>query len=162
MRVVLISDTHVTFPPVELAKDLRIDLDHCDQVLHCGDFDSWETYQWFKERYPILAVCGNKDSFSPCEEIPTKRVVTLGGFRIGMMHGWGPPVGVAQRIRARWDESVDLIAFGHSHHSADVLINGIQMINPGTPTDMVFAHHQTYAILDLEDTIKVQFKQVDR
>lgn len=135
-------------------------LDGCETVLHAGDFDSWETYCEFKKRFPVFGVIGNRDSFGVSEEVPERRIVELGSFRIGMTHGSGPRAGLPARVRAAWSGAADLVVFGHSHEVGIHEINGLRLLNPGSATDVCTADRQTLAYLDLEDTIRITIHEI--
>ncbi|NUN97298.1 MAG: metallophosphoesterase family protein [Candidatus Omnitrophica bacterium] len=93
MRIGVLSDTHVPSVCRVMPDAVWRALDGCETVLHAGDFDSWETYCEFKKRFPVFGVIGNRDSFGVSEEVPERRIVELGSFRIGMTHGSGPRAG---------------------------------------------------------------------
>jgi hypothetical protein len=66
-------------------------------------------------------------------EFPTKREVEISGFRIGLIHGGGPPFGIEARIREQFND-VDVILYGHTHTPANHRVKEVLFFNPGSPT----------------------------
>jgi len=61
-------------------------------------------------------VRGPRQHGSGDARLPQQRVLEIGGVRIGLIHGWGPPAGLAERVRAAFaDTPLDCLVFGHSH-----------------------------------------------
>jgi putative phosphoesterase len=79
----------------------------------------------------VLAVCGNMDDHMVANALPPKRVIEVGGMSIGLIHGWGSPHGLENRIRSEFDQ-VDCIVYGHSHRPANHLKDGVLFFNPGS------------------------------
>jgi putative phosphoesterase len=155
-RIGVVSDTHVPSIYRTIPDDLWRGLEGCDRVIHAGDFDSWETYEAFKREFPVTAVIGNRDEFRECEEIPNSQVIEAGGFTIGVTHGWGPKKGLPERVYHAWEGGpVDLLVFGHSHLPGIHTIDGLRLLNPGSPTDTISAERQTFALLEIGDTIEI-------
>nr|HPG72547.1 metallophosphoesterase family protein [Syntrophales bacterium] len=101
----------------------------------------------------VLGVCGNMDPPRVEEEMPVKRVVEIGRFRIGLIHGGGSPHDLEDRIR--WEFSgVDCIVYGHSHYPANHVRDGILFFNPGTACDRRWSVSNSVGILEVgEDSI---------
>ena len=156
MKIGVISDTHVPIFATQLPPKLLKKLDECDRVIHAGDFHAYSVYRELASRYNLTAVIGNRDEFPESEEIPERQVIDVGGFKIGITHGFGPPKGVAKRVVRSWkDTPPDLVIFGHSHQAGMHEIDGFKLLNPGSPTDTLSSDRQTYAILELDDEIKI-------
>lgn len=162
MRIGVVSDTHIPLFAPSVPDRLWKALEGCDHVIHAGDFDHWETYLEFASRFPTVAVIGNRDEFPECEEAPERRILEVGGFRIGITHGCGPPSGAAKRVARNWKEGpVDLLIFGHSHEAGEFDLEGLRMLNPGSPTDTLCSDRRTYAILELDDRIHIGIHDLD-
>src|SRR3989304_5864479 len=91
LKIGVVADTHVPSTYVKIPDELWRGLDGCDQLVHAGDFDSWETYQEFKQRFPTAAVLGNRDTFQVCEEVPEWRILEAAGVSVGSVYGYGRP-----------------------------------------------------------------------
>ena len=92
------------------------------------------------------------DDAVTCRELPARREVALGGFRIGLIHGWGDPAGVAARV-AREFARVDCVVYGHTHVPENETRGGVLFFNPGSPTDRRWAPHRSLGILEVSDQI---------
>ena len=161
LQIGVVADTHVPSTFARIPENLWREFEGCDRLIHAGDFDSWETYEEFGKRFPTTAVIGNRDTFPACDEVPEWRILEIGGFKIGVTHGFGPPNNLGPRVRSAWSGGpVDLLVYGHSHRAALEEIKGIRLLNPGSPTDTLFAPRQTYAILTLGDTLEIDIRDL--
>ena len=79
-------------------------------------------------------------------KLPVKKVVEALGFKIGVVHGWGAPDGLAEKVRREFND-VDCIVFGHSHRPLLARIDGALMFNPGSPTDQRWAPSFSIGVL---------------
>ena len=94
--------------------------------------------------------------------LPEKRVFELNGFKIGITHGWGAPMGIELRVKTFFPENdLNAIVFGHSHTPCNKIIDNILFFNPGSPTDKRYAEHFTMGILTLEKTISGEIIRLD-
>jgi hypothetical protein len=100
-----------------------------EMVLHAGDITELVILQSFVGK-KIQAVCGNMDSPTVRRQLPTQHTLQVGKFKIGLIHGWGGPQGIEERIRREFDE-VDCIVYGHTHVASQATRGGILFFNPG-------------------------------
>jgi hypothetical protein len=150
MNAVVLSDTHIPRRAGELPRALIQALGEVDLIIHAGDFTSVEFYDELKTFGPLKAVRGNMDEPELREILPEKLILDLEGHRVGIMHGFGAPFKIGERVRARFgDEPLDLLIFGHSHRALLREIAGTKLLNPGSPTDRFFARKQSFASLDI-------------
>ena len=89
---------------------------------------------------------GNMDSLELRLLLPEKDVIRIEGRKIGITHGFGPPVGTEHRLRRSFDD-VDIIVFGHTHVSQNKVIHGTLFFNPGPG-------RRSYGILDIGDQVQ--------
>jgi putative phosphoesterase len=149
VRAVVLSDTHLRDDGRRRLPDAVYDaLGDADVVLHCGDvveaglLDELATYA------PVHAVLGNND-VALRGALPERRVLELGGARIGMVHDSGPTKGRAARVHRRFPDC-DVVVFGHSHAPVDeVGIDGQRLFNPGSPTQRRRQPHASFGLLDI-------------
>lgn len=168
MRIGVISDTHISSSNVNGNRyilDSRLNPDflyeivepyfrNVDCIIHAGDITDLSVIAVLKKFGDVYAVAGNMDSSALSHELGTRKILELGKFRIGVMHGWGGPDSLSFRIRQEFrEDKVDCIVFGHSHHPYDRIEDGILMFNPGSPTDRRFAPSRNIGILHLDDKI---------
>lgn len=165
MKILLIADTHCkneaqTRSTIELIRPFAED---AAMILHAGDLVTTQVIDALQELSPIYAVHGNMDLIEVGGNCPDWRTVQVGAFRIGMTHGTGAPHGLLERVRARFaDADVDAIVFGHTHEPFVDTIDGVLMINPGSPTDRRFTDHNSLAIVTVDDTIRAEIVDLPR
>ena len=152
MKIGVLSDTHLKEPHPEFKKMIESYFRDVEYILHAGDFVDWNLVEYLSTQKELIAVCGNMDPPEIRKAFPGKRMVKLGGFQIGIMHGGGPPFGLESRVRAEFDE-VDVIVYGHSHTPANHQVKNILLFNPGSPTRS-FINKPTIGILHLGEKIE--------
>ena len=154
MRIGIISDTHLsslTGDFIALVKDRFAD---CDMVVHAGDFTSPEVYWYLNELTSgnLIAVHGNMDPPELRKLLPEQRVFEKLGIKFGLIHGWGAPSDLEQRIAMRFsDQGVSCIIYGHSHNGANQKYNDILFFNPGSPTDRHYAKMNSIGYVTIEN-----------
>ena len=98
-------------------------------VLHAGDLTRITILEAFADK-EVIAVCGNMDHYDVTQKLPSKEIITINNHRIGLIHGWGSPKGLEDRIIGEFQD-VDAIVYGHTHKAANHIKNGVLMFNPG-------------------------------
>ncbi|HDH97323.1 MAG TPA: metallophosphoesterase [Proteobacteria bacterium] len=152
MKIGVISDTHLrSGDDASLLTEL-VESSYfrdVDLILHAGDHVVLDVVEMALAPKRLVSVRGNMD-VGEAAELPIKRVVELAGKRIGLIHGWGSPDGLAERVAAEFaDEDVDLIVFGHSHRPYEGRVGGRLLFNPGSPTDKHFAPYNSVGIIEI-------------
>jgi putative phosphoesterase len=151
MRLGIISDTHITAFN-ELPVNIRQALAEVDLIVHAGDFTCMAVLEGLRAIKPVKAVHGNMDSTELKKALPEKEVFEVNGRRIGLVHGYGAPFGITERVRKQF-EKVDVIIFGHSHEPCNRYIQGVLLFNPGPTRD-------SFGLLTITDVIKGQILRV--
>lgn len=129
MKIGVISDTHLAEPNerlYSLAEHIFADV---SVILHAGDLISLEILKAFSNK-KVISVRGNMDRHEVAARLPDKEVVAIDRFRIGLIHGWGSPWGIEERLRNCFS-NIDVIVYGHTHKAANHLKDGILFFNPG-------------------------------
>ena len=129
MRIGVLADTHVS-SFAELPDKILTTLTDVDMIIHAGDFTTKNVLDGLKQLGEVTAVCGNMDSNELKHLLPERKLLTVGGKRIGITHGWGSPHGIEDRVSSLFS-NVDIIVFGHSHQPMNQIVNGILFFNPG-------------------------------
>jgi putative phosphoesterase len=129
MKLGVIADTHLTQATQELEKLMAGPFQDVEMILHAGDITELIVLETFRER-EIRAVCGNMDSPAVRRQLPTQCTFQAGNFKIGLIHGWGRPQGIEERIRREFDR-VDCIVYGHTHSPSQIKREGVLFFNPG-------------------------------
>jgi putative phosphoesterase len=151
MRLGIISDTHITAFN-ELPVNIRQALAEVDLIVHAGDFTCMAVLEGLRAIKPVKAVHGNMDSTELKKALPEKEVFEVNGRRIGLVHGYGEPFGITERVRRQF-EKVDVIIFGHSHEPCNRYNQGVLLFNPGPARD-------SFGLLTITDVIKGQILRV--
>lgn len=149
VRIGVLSDTHMPRTADSLPRQVVEGLRGVDIILHAGDITEESALAALSKIAPIKAVAGNMDSPHLKKSLPKKEVIEMGGCRIGLIHGYGPPFGMVKRIRREFDQ-VDAIVFGHSHSIMNKTVDGVLFFNPGSPTDNIFAKENAYGIITVK------------
>ena len=150
MRIGLVSDTHMPRYGTSLPTALVKGLQGVARILHCGDMTDVLIVELFEAIAPFEAVAGNNDDEVIRERFGRRKVVEIGGLRIGMIHGDHRSKPTEQyAFEAFSEDGVDAIVFGHSHRPVIKERAGITLINPGSPTDKRFNPLFSYAILEI-------------
>ena len=158
MKIVVMSDTHLTRLKDEFKSLCTEFCDDADMVIHLGDWENIELLN-FLERYPLEAVAGNMDDHFIHSRLPVKRIVRAGKFRLGLVHGWGSPWGMRQRIKQELS-GVDAILFGHTHQPVMVRENGLLWFNPGSVFMGRGDSRNSIGILRIEEKIEARIVHI--
>jgi len=129
MRIGVVSDTHAT-SFVQLPDTILTALAEVDLIIHAGDFVAKDVLDGLKRLGEVKAVRGNVDSEELKQILLEKELLVIEGRRIGIIHGWGSPYGIDDRV-GKMFEDVDIIVYGHSHYSQNEVKKGILFFNPG-------------------------------
>jgi putative phosphoesterase len=151
MKIGVISDTHLSRYHQGLADAIDRHFKDVDLVLHAGDVVDVQALEVFAGR-KVLLVAGNMDSPSIRDAAPVKRLIPAGTFTLGLIHGWGAPEGIEDRIINEFD-TVDAIVYGHTHRASSGIRNGVLFFNPGSATDNRHAPFTSVGILEIGDVI---------
>lgn len=157
MKIGVISDTHLKEPSVELEGIVLAHFKDVDMILHAGDFADRRIVDFF-QRWNLVAVCGNMDTGEIRSSLPQKRTIEVSGFRIGLIHGWGSPIGQERRVKAEFP-LLDCLVYGHTHNPANHRRGGLLFFNPGSPTRS-FRGRNTIGILSVGKEIKGEIIEV--
>jgi len=149
-KVVVISDTHIPKVGEGLPGEILEAAGSADLVLHAGDFVEMAVLDQLRALAPVKAVSGNMDYPEVSSVLPQQLTVEVEGKLIGLIHGWGPPVGIERRVLSRFSK-VDAVVFGHTHKPLMEWRKGVLLLNPGTPTDLRFSDRRSYVVLTIEN-----------
>jgi putative phosphoesterase len=159
MRIGVLSDTHVpaivrALPPVIFDIFKGVDL-----ILHAGDLVELSILDELRAIAPVEAVAGNMDDSEVHQELPTKKIIPLAGYSVGLIHGKYQIAVQRSMIRKEFD-MVDLIVYGHSHTPFWGKVDGVYFLNPGSPTDKWHAPYNSVAILEIGDDLKAEIVRI--
>lgn len=151
MKIGVISDTHLRHDDLWIRWIAEHIFPDADLILHAGDLVDLSVLQAFGGK-EVKAVCGNMDPLSVREVLPEKIVFEVDHHRIGLMHGWGSPNGLAERLLHETG-NVDCLVYGHSHRPDNRFQDGVLLFNPGSPTENRFTRANTVGVLHVGETI---------
>ena len=151
MRIGVLADTHVS-SFAELPDKMVTTLAEVDMIIHAGDFTTKNVLDRLKQLGEVSAVYGNMDSNELKRTLPEREVLTVGGKRLGVTHGWGSPYGIEDRVSSLFSD-VDIIVFGHSHQPLNEVIHGILFFNPGQARN-------SFGILTIGEEVKGEIIRV--
>jgi putative phosphoesterase len=98
---------------------------------------------------PVEAVYGNVDEPELRALLPKARVVEVGEARVGMTHVPGPRAGREARLAARFP-GCGAVVYGHTHIPQVERVDGVWILNPGSPTERRRAPMKTMLELAVE------------
>lgn len=162
MKIGVIADTHMPERGACLPAKVVEAFKGVDMIIHAGDAVELPVLQALAKLSPkLVAVCGNMDDAAVRKHYPAKQVVSAGKFKIGVMHGWGPPSGLEAVLEDAFrGDNVDMVVFGHSHAALNKKKGKTIFFNPGSPTDNIFAAYQSFGIITVNDTIDAQIIKI--
>lgn len=162
MRIGVLSDTHITNNDKEIPQLVLADLKHCDMIIHAGDIGCTEALDSLSQICQnIRAVWGNMDPPDLKKKLPEKQLISIGNFKLGIIHGFGNPEKlVALVAEAFKKDKVNLIIFGHSHIALNEKKGDILFFNPGSVTDKIFAPYNSYGIIEIDETIRAKIVKI--
>ena len=154
MKIGVISDTHLDNFSEHLGERILKHFKGVDMILHAGDVVELSVLDFFADK-EVKLVAGNMDSWEIKQSAPIKQVIQIEGYKLGLIHGWGSPVGIEDRILKEFDD-IDILVYGHTHNAASFTKSGVQFFNPGSPTDKRFTTKNTIGILNIGNQISSQ------
>ena len=152
MKVGVVADTHLPRFGAHLPAALRDGFrnEGVELILHLGDFTGAGIPELFEALGPLEAVAGNNDPPELVARFGRRKILPLGGVRVGLVHGDGPRGTTIDRsVGAFANDGLDLICFGHSHQPLCERRGTLWLVNPGSPTDKRRQPRYSYAILDI-------------
>jgi putative phosphoesterase len=151
VRVAIIADTHLPRGSRRLSEPCLQIITTCDLLIHAGDIATAAVLQMLGQIGPaVLAVHGNVDEPALRTELPESLTLELQGLTVAVVHDAGPARGRPERLRARFP-SAALVIFGHSHLPLhETAADGLQIFNPGSPTERRRAPFHTMGVASID------------
>ena len=159
MKVGVLSDTHVPTAARALPPELYDIFKDVDLILHAGDIVELSVLEELRAIAPVEAVAGNMDDSTVHAVLPLKKVLTLGNFIVGLIHGKYKIDVQREMIRKEFDD-VDLIVYGHSHTPFWGKVGDVYFLNPGSPTDKRYAPYNSVAVLDIGEELSAEIIRI--
>jgi putative phosphoesterase len=153
LKIGVISDTHIPIRAKKIPEKVFEHFKGVELILHAGDLIDLSVLDELRQITPkVEAVSGNMDASENSASLPRKKLLNINGVKIGLIHGWGAPSELKTKIFDIFsNEKPNVIVFGHSHQPEKTIFKDILFLNPGSPTDKVFASVNSVAVLNVED-----------
>jgi len=148
VKIGVISDTHISDSSKKIPEDIANIFFNVDLIIHAGDLTNICITEELNSIAKTEAVRGNMDDDSNC--LPIKKILDISNFKIGIIHGYGAPQDIRNRIKKEFPP-VDVIIYGHTHTPYNKVEDGILFFNPGSPTDKRFSPYNSVGILEIQD-----------
>ena len=133
MLIGLISDTHIPDRARELPKNVISSFENVDLILHAGDLTSTKVIDELEKIAPTIAIQGNMDRAAGIM-LPNAKVIEAEGLKIGITHGEVYPRADTQQLLYLAKQlDADILVTGHSHQPKIEQIDGVLLLNPGSP-----------------------------
>lgn len=161
IRVGILSDTHLIRPDDHFRQLVDICFADIPIVLHAGDLTDISVLDIFKGR-EVHAVYGNMCHELCRKKLPLKKMITVGEFHIGLIHGMGFRHHMEDNLIGEFDQ-IDCIVFGHTHQPVCHRLYETLFINPGSFLGTGhYGSPGTYAILEAGETLAGKILEVPR
>ena len=151
MRIGLISDTHIPQAASELPDEVFKAFSSVNLILHAGDIYKKTVLDDLEKIAPVFAAQGDDDYPDTIRDkrVKEKHVLQVEGKTIWLIHE-NPfnsyamitqPKSWENYNGQKWGKMAkpDCIVFGHEHRTHTETVDGILMVNPGSPT---FLHYK--------------------
>ena len=129
MKIAVISDSHRVKRYMDNAIEI-IQEEGTDLILHAGDNFCDSIYLKEKTGIPVIAVAGNCDF----DNVETELDFECEGLTIFLTHGhhYGVKYGLHTLAEEAAGVGANIAIFGHTHVKENEIVDGVQIINPGS------------------------------
>ncbi|MCM3588053.1 metallophosphatase family protein [Mesobacillus maritimus] len=157
MKIVVVSDTHIPKRAKNFPTRLTMDLETADLIIHAGDWQTLDVYHNLCRYGKVIGVTGNVDSSELARKLNSREVVSIRGYRFGIVHGHGTGKTTEKRAKAAFlDDKVNCIIYGHSHIPILKSEENLILFNPGSATDKRRQKSYSYGIITFKDDVEFQ------
>lgn len=158
MKILVVSDTHRNFSALKKVLDREPDF---DTLIHLGDGE--KEFFDIQTLYPdkaMIYVRGNCD-YGQHEQV---HVAKFGDVRIFCCHGndFGVKYGRELLAATASRNNCNIALYGHTHLYKTEVIDGVLVLNPGSPSEPRGGNPPTFAVLEIGETgeIKTNFVEL--
>jgi putative phosphoesterase len=161
VKLGVLSDSHIN-KLIDLPKKAIDLLKDVDFIIHAGDYDEKSLIDDLRNFGNFKGVHGNMDSKEIKDELPSKLIIEINNFKIGVTHPQegGPPFGIENRLKKKFNQ-LDLIIFGHTNTPKNEVIDGTLFFNPGSAAGKWPAKEKTFGIIEINEGIKGRIIKLD-
>ncbi len=158
-RIGIISDTHLYRPDSSFRTQIAACFSDISTIIHAGDLVELNVLKVFSGK-EVHAVSGNMCHPSVTTVLPSKKIINVGRFTIGIIHGSGYYYDIEGQLLNEFD-SVDCIIYGHTHKPVNHWAGNVLYLNPGSFQGT--GRHGaagTYAILEIGKDLNATIHEV--
>ena len=156
MKIVVVSDTHRNFAVLNEIVNKNLD---AELFIHLGDGENEarDAHNLHPDK-PMVYVGGNSD-FGMHKNV---RVITACGYKIFCCHGHLQHVhdGLDRLVSDAKDNDCRIALFGHTHLYRTENIDGVFLMNPGSPDCPRNHNKPTYGVIELDSEGGIQMNIV--
>ncbi len=159
MKILVTADTHIPEWYRSLPNELLVAARQSDLILLAGDIVGQEVIDTLNGCARVEAVYGNECYPDLKKSLLPKKVLTVGRWKIGLTHGHlGEGISTDEKAMSLFDEKLDILVHGHSHHHHKKIVKDTLVVDPGSPVDTKFTDTHSFAILTLDELPRVEFQ----
>lgn len=134
MLIGVISDTHIPERASKIPEKVFNVFKDVDMILHAGDLVSFDVLDKLQKIAPTKCTQGNIDRAYGVK-IPKSVTLEVDGIKIGLNHGEVYPRGDTLQLKyIAMEIGVEVLITGHTHWPFIKEVDGIILLNPGSPT----------------------------
>ncbi|EPR43529.1 phosphodiesterase, MJ0936 family [Desulfovibrio sp. X2] len=157
MLIAVISDTHLPEPTAWFRRIFEQHLAQADTLVHCGDVTGPGLLAFLEGCHPDFhSVCGNMCAGPVHSRLSARLSLNREGFRLGVMHGYGPRSEVPDFVADAFGPDYDVLCFGHTHRFTWASRDGVRLLNPGALQE----GDGSFALLTLERGREPEARQI--
>jgi putative phosphoesterase len=162
IKIGILSDTHLIRPDKEFRQRAVAAFSDVEIIFHAGDLTDISVLDVFQDK-EVHAVHGNMCHGSSRTCLPHKKIIHIGSFTIGLLHGMGCRYELVDCLLREFKEQVDCIVSGHTHVPRWEQIGSVLFINPGSFTGTGrYGAPGTYAVLEVGEELRGGIREVIR
>lgn len=152
MKIIVMSDSHGDRETVRVVSERS-----ADAYFHCGDSELSFDDSSFRGMYKVGGNC----DFEP--QLPQEVLATVEGKRIFMVHGHNHGIrnSLMNLYYAGKEHEADIVLFGHSHLYGAEMQDGMLFVNPGSTRLPRGGNEPTYAVIEWNEDINVEFRDME-
>jgi len=159
LKVGVISDTHIPAIATSLPPAVFEIFKGVDLILHAGDIVELSVLEELSAIARVEAVAGNMDDSEVHLRLPSKKIISINGYSVGLIHG-KYKINIQREMIMKEFDRVDLIVYGHSHAPFWGRVGGVYFLNPGSPTDKRHAPYNSVALLHVGEELKAEIIRI--
>jgi len=156
----IISDTHIPTRAEFIPSEVKEIFENVDLIIHAGDIENLEVIRELQKIAKVYAVYGNTDPAETKENLSPALCIEIYNWRIGVIHNSIVPWMGWKMERIAKENNLNVLIFGHIHRPF-LKENKILVINPGSPTDPIFARPSVALLKIDKNSYKGEIKYLD-